>query len=440
VAYFDPNSPPAANGATSFGTGFSSPVDVKVGPDGALYVLEYGGGRVRRIAYTMAADQPPVVSFTAPANNATVTGTVAVNARANDPDIGTADGSGIQNVVFQLRQGTTVVASHQENVVTYDWSLDTTAYANGTYTLRATATSSQNGATGEANITITINNTTSNQPPTATIVTPASGARYSGGTTLDFSGTGSDPEDGTLGAAAFTWRIDFHHDTHTHPSMPDTSGITSGSYAIGTVGETSSNVFYRIYLTVRDSGGLTTTVTRDVLPNTAELSFATSPAGLQITLDGSPRSTPSSVTGVVGIERTLGQISPQSSGGQSYSFVSWSDGGVGDHTIGTPATDTTYTATYGLDSDADGMADAVETALGLDPNDGDQDGNGTLDGADDWDGDGVINSTQAANGADPGSPGGAIARSSSSDDKICGCTGLEALAALALAGAFARRR
>ena len=43
-----------------------------------------------------------------------------------------------------------------------------------------------------------------------------------------------------------------------------------------------------IYLTVRDSGGLTTTVFRDVLPRKVQLTLATSPAGLSLRLDGQP--------------------------------------------------------------------------------------------------------------------------------------------------------
>ena len=46
---------------------------------------------------------------------------------------------------------------------------------------------------------------------------PAAGTLYSGGNVITYSGTATDPEDGTLPASAFTWHVDFHHDTHTHP-------------------------------------------------------------------------------------------------------------------------------------------------------------------------------------------------------------------------------
>jgi hypothetical protein len=94
-----------------------------------------------RITDQPAPDQSPVVSFTSPAGGATVSGTVQVNALSCDADVGTSDGDGIQNVVFELRQAGTLLAMRTENLVTYDWSLDTTVFADGDYTLRATATS-----------------------------------------------------------------------------------------------------------------------------------------------------------------------------------------------------------------------------------------------------------------------------------------------------------
>jgi hypothetical protein len=42
--------------------------------------------------------------------------------------------------------------------------------------------------------------------------------------------------------------------------------------------------------------------------------------------------------------RTLGVITSQA--GVPYQFLSWSDGGAATHTITTPTTNSTYTATY----------------------------------------------------------------------------------------------
>ena len=88
-------------------------------------------------------------------------------------------------------------------------------------------------------------------------------------------------------------------------------------------------------------------VQRDVLPRKVQLTLATNPAGPRSsgsTDSRSPRPLPS--TAVVGIVRTIGAPTPQTSGGDDYDFVSWSDGGAASHTISTPAANTTYTATY----------------------------------------------------------------------------------------------
>ena len=185
-----------------------------------------------------------------------------------------------------------------------------------------------------------------NIAPTGRITAPASGTSYRGGQTFTFSGTGTDPEDGSLPPSAFTWRVDFHHDDHTHPFMPSTSGITSGTFTIPDRGETSANVFYRVYLTVRDSAGLTQTSTVDLRPLTSVVRIESNVAAAQLTLDGAPISAPLEFTGVEGIIRTLGVVTPQTSGGTTYDFVSWSDGGQATHEIVTPTADTTFTALF----------------------------------------------------------------------------------------------
>ena len=99
-------------------------------------------------------------------------------------------------------------------------------------------------------------------------------------------------------------------------------------------------------------------VTRDVLPVKSHFTLTTLPAGLQLTLDGQPVTTPRTVTGVVGIQRGLG-APDQVSGGRRYVFDRWSDSGAVTHTISTPSSDTTYTATF---ADAGPEVDRPPTA------------------------------------------------------------------------------
>jgi glucose/arabinose dehydrogenase len=185
-----------------------------------------------------------------------------------------------------------------------------------------------------------------NQSPSPAIATPAEGTMYSGGDVIDYSGSASDPEDGPLPPERLTWWVDFHHDTHTHPFLPPTSGTEGGTVTIPTEGETSDNVWYRFYLVAIDAQGAADTVYQDVLPNKVTLTLTSQPEGLEITLDGQPRLTPVSVSAVVGIQRELGVVSPLTLGSTTYTFESWSDGGAPTHTIATPGTDATYTATF----------------------------------------------------------------------------------------------
>src|SRR5436190_889980 len=187
---------------------------------------------------------------------------------------------------------------------------------------------------------------TSDRPPVGHILTPVQGTTYFGGMVVNYSGSASDYEDGDLPASAFTWQVDFHHDTHIHPFIAATTGSKTGTFTIPTRGETSSNVWYRIILKVKDSVGLTNTVYRDILPRKADMTFATNPAGLQITLDGQNHVTPYTVTGVVGIIRAIAAPSPQTLNGSNYIFQSWSDGGAISREISTPSVNTTYTANF----------------------------------------------------------------------------------------------
>jgi glucose/arabinose dehydrogenase len=317
---------PATGTASDFATGVVQPVDLQVGNDGALYYLDRFAGSVRRITFATSSTAPVITSHPSSA-------TVAVG----QPASFSVSAEGTQPLTFQWQRD----------------SVEIPGATAATYTLPSAALS-DSGATFRAVVTNPISTTPSNSAtltviasgvPTGNITAPAEGSRYSAGDTITYSGTGNDPEDGDLPATAFTWRVDFHHDTHFHPFVADTPG-TSGSFDIPTLGDTSANVWYRINLTVRDSSGLTHSSFRDVLPNTVDLSFETSPAGLQVRIDGPPLSTPATIASVIGVQRTIGVVSPQTVNGQTYVFSSWAHGGPATQDIQTPTVDTTYTANF----------------------------------------------------------------------------------------------
>ncbi len=321
---------PATGTVSGFATGIASPIDLKVGPDGKLYYLAIGSGSttggVFRITYT--GSLVPSIT-THPASQTVPNGGSATFSV-------TASGTGPLSYQWQ-RNGVNISGARSPS-----YSIGPVTSADHGATFRVVVANAAGSVTSNS-ATLSV---TSNRPPTATISAPATNSRYRGGDTILYSGSGTDAEDGPLPASAFTWEVLFHHDTHTHPFIAPRSGSKSGSFVIPTTGHTESNVWHRIHLTVTDSGGLKARTYVDVLPRTVTLQFTTSPSGLRFTLDDQPKTAALSVVSVVGIQRKLGVISPQTAGGSTYVFRSWSDGGAATHTISTPSTNSTYTATY----------------------------------------------------------------------------------------------
>ena len=117
-----------------------------------------------------------------------------------------------------------------------------------------------------------------------------------------------------------TWQIDFHHDTHAHPFFPSTAGISGGQFTVPVNSETSPNVWFRIRLSVTDSAGLTTEVVRDIHPVTSTFTVEANLEGVKISVDGQPKDTPTAITGVVGVRRSLEAVPTVTIGGKIGHF------------------------------------------------------------------------------------------------------------------------
>lgn len=311
----------------AFATGLpGQSLALDVGTDGNLYYLSRSAGTFYRIIYN--GNQAPAI--TDQPDNLTVT--------AGQPATFQVSATGTPPLTYQWRKGTTNIPGATSATFTI---ASTQASDAGNYQVVVSNTA---GSVTSQVATLTVN--TFNAPPNATITTPSSGAMYRGGDVISFSGTANDPEDGTLPASAFSWSVVFHHDTHVHDGPPIADGVTSGTFTIPNSGETSANVFYRLYLIVTDSNGLRDTAFVDINPHTTTITLASSPSGLQLTLDGQPVTTPYSTLGVEGIQRTLGVVSPQTLSGATYTFNNWSHGGAATQTITTPINNTTYTANF----------------------------------------------------------------------------------------------
>jgi glucose/arabinose dehydrogenase len=317
---------PVTGADFDFASGINAPVDLKVGPDGALYYLARDAGRIGRIS--RAVSEPPTITLQ-PASR-----TVAIGQSTTF----TVGASGSAPLGYRWRRNGVNISGATSS----SYTLAAAQLTDSGDFFDVVVSNDFGSATSHAaQLTVTLNTV-----PNAGITQPASGTTYAGGNVINYAGTGNDAEDGTLPASAFTWWVNLHHDTHTHPHVLPRSGSKTGSFTIPRIGETSANVFYRIHLRVRDSGGLTRSVIRDVRPRKATVTLATNPAGRQLRLDGQPVPTPHSFIGVVGIRRTVEAVSPQNVSGSTWLYSSWSDGGARIHTIATPATNTTYTARF----------------------------------------------------------------------------------------------
>jgi glucose/arabinose dehydrogenase len=317
---------PSTAQATDFLTGASQPVDIQVAADGSLYYLARGTGSVMKIRYT--TNSSPVIT-TQPTSTLVSVGY---------PAKFSVTASGPPPYSYQWkRNGVDIFGATAPS-----YKFTTTLADNGAqFRVRVS------NAYGSVLSNVATLSVTTDKPPTAQILTPVSGTTYHGGMVVNYSGFASDFEDGDLPASAFTWKVDFHHDTHIHPFIAPTTGRKSGAFTIPKRGETSSNVYYILTLKVIDSAGLTKTVVRNILPQKAKMTFVTKPAGLKISLDGqASRLTPFTVTGVVGIIRSISAPTPQTLNGSSYVFQAWSDGGTRSHEISTPSVDTAYTANF----------------------------------------------------------------------------------------------
>ncbi len=311
------------------------PVGLTTGPDGSMYYLANGSdgiGSLWKISYTGSLAPSIGTQPRSQLVSVGLTGTFNV------------DASGYQPLTYQWYRDNVVIpgATDPSYVTPAVSPADTGAQFKAVVT----------NAFGQATSNAAVLSVTTNVPPVPIITSPLVGTTYNAGDVISYSGAATDTEDGAIPASGLTWRVDFgHHEpgtpnAHFHPFVPNTTGVTGGSFTIPTSGETDSDVYYRIVLTATDSAGLTTTTFRDVHPNLSTITLASVPSGLLTTIEGQPVTTPLDVQSVVGLTRTIGAPSPQTIGGIVYAFKSWSDGGAASHSVTTAPTATTYTATF----------------------------------------------------------------------------------------------
>ncbi|MGW5265730.1 lectin [Microbispora sp. NPDC004025] len=240
-------------------------MDMAFGPDGALYVLDYGTGSnnqaLYRVEYIGKANRNPIAKASADKTSGAAPLTVNFSsAGSSDPEGGTLSYS------WNFGDGTTSTSANPAKTYT----------TNGTYTATLTVRDPQ-GLTGTASVTVNVGNTA----PSVAFTSPVEGQLFSFGDTVPFQVNVSDPEDGTIDCSAVTVTYFLGHDSHAH-QITSKSGC-SGSIAVPVDGEhdSAANIYGVLQASYTDKGGLTTTVVRTLQPRHRQAEHFGAQQGLQ---------------------------------------------------------------------------------------------------------------------------------------------------------------
>jgi PKD repeat protein len=242
-------------------------MDMAFGPDGALYVLDYGTGSnnqaLYRVEYIGGGNRSPVAVASANKTSGPAPLTITFSsAGSSDPE------GGALSYLWTFGDGTTSTAANPTK--TYN--------TNGTYTptLRVT---DPTGLSGTASLVVTVGNSA----PTVNLSAPADGALFNFGDTIPYTVSVSDPEDGTVNCSRVSVTYFLGHDNHSHQITSKTG--CSGTLTVPTDGEhdAAANIFGIFVASYTDNGGLTTTNQKILQPRHRQGEhFAAQSGGVQI--------------------------------------------------------------------------------------------------------------------------------------------------------------
>ncbi|MFD4177158.1 PQQ-dependent sugar dehydrogenase [Streptomyces anulatus] len=217
-------------------------MDSAFGPDGALYVLDYGTGAnnqaLYRVEHLAGSNRSPVAKAAADRTSGPTPLAVSFSSAGSaDPE------GGNLGYAWDFGDGATSTAANPSH--TY-----TTA---GTFNPTLTVTDPE-GLTGTASLVVTAGNSA----PTVTLDTPADGSLFSFGDSVPFTVSVSDPEDGAIDCSKVKVTYLLGHDSHRH-QITSKNGC-SGTIDVPVDGEhdTAANIYGVFDAEYTDAGGLTT--------------------------------------------------------------------------------------------------------------------------------------------------------------------------------------
>ncbi|WP_291415636.1 ThuA domain-containing protein [Actinophytocola sp.] len=223
---------------------FLAPIDSKFGPEGSMYVLDWGGGFGRdnpdsglyRIDYISGSRSPEAKATATPDSGHAPLEVGFDGAASTDPE-----GEDLQYAWDFTGDGATdsteVAPSH-------------TYTENGVYDARLTVTD-PHGKTGTTTVPITVGNTR----PEVAFGLPPNGAFFDFGDEVSWDLSVSDAEDAQIDDADVVIQPALGHDEHAHPADPLHGRTGSVTTSLGGGHGEDMNVFYALDGRYTDSGG-----------------------------------------------------------------------------------------------------------------------------------------------------------------------------------------
>lgn len=233
----------------NFATNMGAIVYVNEGPDGALWYVRYENGQIRKVAPLGVTNLPPVA--VAEQDVLYGPGPLTVQftgSNSTDPE------NGALTYFWDFDDGTTSTSTDPSHVFTAPPGVPTV------YSVNLTVRDDQNQP-NTTTILVNVNNT----PPEVAITSFPDGQFYPVGvdSTFALEASVSDAEH-SAAQLTYSWQTVLHHNNHVHAEPVDHA--VSSFTVISGVGCYGEEFFYEVKLTVKDPGGLATTVVHQLLP------------------------------------------------------------------------------------------------------------------------------------------------------------------------------
>ncbi|MFI6758646.1 ThuA domain-containing protein [Micromonospora sp. NPDC050417] len=218
------------------------PMDFEFGPDGALYLIEWGTGfggnndnsGIYRIDYIAGERSPIAVANAEPTSGPAPLAVQFSSAGSRDPD------GGALTYAWNFGDSTTSTEANPSH----------TYAAAGNYNAQLTVTNPK-GRTAVANVPVTVGNTA----PTVSIEFPPDGGFFEWGDLVKYRVNVTDPEDGTIDCDRVVLQYYLGHDQHAHPLQSYTGCEGSVQTLLASGHGAEANVFGVFEAVYTDGGG-----------------------------------------------------------------------------------------------------------------------------------------------------------------------------------------